>query len=228
MMQSFDSSSSSSSYLQSGQTSESSEMMLEGAALNLSDLNSQQSGMSSVSQNSPRSEENTQEEKKGEKSELDSMPTSPEDRFNQNQPLILANEQFIGQEEAGEVVLQILSPIEGSFDTSKKELVETIAFLNSDNQVRKVTELFRKLRREVFGTHADYKMMSNCYETFHFELECIYQKLLGDKYKKFARARITFKECLKSIDFERLDGSYGLDVPAWLSQDWADAISKQM
>ena len=67
MMQSFDSSSSGSSYLQSGQTSESSEMMLEGAALNLSDLNSQQSGMSSVSQNSPRSEENTQEEKKGEK-----------------------------------------------------------------------------------------------------------------------------------------------------------------
>ena len=45
---------------------------------------------------------------------------------------------------------------------------------------------------------------------FHYELECIYQKVLKADFQKFVTARKTFQECMKSVDYERLSESCDL------------------
>ena len=70
----------------------------------------------------------------------------------------------------------------------------------------RVNKEFRRLRRLVFGPgDIDYTALQNCCQVFHYELECNYEKLLGQEdYNKFIRAQNTFAECLKADDFERL------------------------
>jgi hypothetical protein len=98
----------------------------------------------------------------------------------------LADHQFIGQEEDTDEKVFILSPIGKDEIWTQDKLLETVAMLNSCSNIRRVTLLFRKMRREIFGDdHISYTAFKNCCQVVIEELEDLIMEKLGDKYPKY-------------------------------------------
>lgn len=84
-------------------------------------------------------------------------PSDSPKRFDEKPALVIASRQFIGDvetEEAGSSsnsTVQVLSPIRKNDLWDHGKLLETIAMLNSDKEVRDRINIFRAERREVIG-----------------------------------------------------------------------------